>query len=132
MKFLYKIWSGYDDFEPSAIPSRRRLHGGRLRLGWGQYLDAVEADSEIWVYFFGPHRFRNGVYVKGVPDKIDRAHHAVFLRVRDFSLEEPLTDHATSARIAEVVRPATARCSCSRRNSTTRRCAQLRRRRPAV
>lgn len=102
MKFLFKIWSNYDGFTPSAIPDRR-LAGGMLRLGWERYIESVEPDSEIWVYFFGGHRFDNGVYIKGVPDEIDVDRREVLLRIREFSTVEPLTDEETSARIANVV-----------------------------
>jgi hypothetical protein len=62
LKFLFKIWSGYDGFRPAEIPNRQ-LPGGLLRLGWGRYIEAVELGTEVWVYFHGPHAFENGVYV---------------------------------------------------------------------
>lgn len=103
MKFIYKVWSNYDGFTPSEIP-RRRLPGGALRLGWRHYIESVERDSEIWVYFHGRHRFENGVYIKGVPDEVDIDAREVLLRVREYSTDEPLTDDETSALVAEVVR----------------------------
>src|SRR6185437_14762931 len=40
LKFLYKIYSGFDEFYPSRIPER--LHKGkRLVLWWKRYLSSV-------------------------------------------------------------------------------------------
>ena len=53
MKFLYKIWSGYNRFTPREIP--KRLQPGKtLALGWRRYIDSVEEGHEVWVYFHGP------------------------------------------------------------------------------
>lgn len=102
MKFLYKVWSNYDGFTPAQIPARR-LPGGLLELGWDRYIESVEQNSEVWVYFFGRHAFEPGVYVKGVPHTIDLAGKRVLLRVRQVSTTSPLTDAKTSARIREVI-----------------------------
>ena len=102
MKFLYKIWSGYDGFTPSVIPERRRP-GGLLELGWARYIESVEKGSEVWVYFFGRHAFTDGVYVKGAVHTVDIVGRRVLLRVRQVSTSEPLTDATTSARIREIV-----------------------------
>ena len=101
MRFLYKIHSGYDGFRPAVIP--RRMHDGRLRLGWRHYIDVVEKGWECWVYFHGPHRFENGVYVEGIVDAIDLHASAVSLRVRRSSTTTPITTQEISRRAAEVV-----------------------------
>ena len=101
MRFLYKIHSGYDGFRPAVLPQRMR--DGRLRLGWRHYIDAVEKGWECWVYFHGPHRFDNGVYVKGIVAAIDLPASEVHLRVREHSTERPITARDVSARVAEVV-----------------------------
>ena len=105
MKFLYKIWSGYDRFTPREIAVRQEA-GGLLRLGWARYIEAVDRGTEIWVYFHGPHAFDNGVYIKGVAHTVDVAAREVLLRIRQSSpsTTEPLTDADTSAEIADVVR----------------------------
>jgi predicted amidophosphoribosyltransferase len=103
MKFIYKIWSGYDGFVPAAIPERR-LPGGYLRLGWDRYITAVEPGADIWVYFFGSQRFVNGVYVKGVAHEVDVAMREVILQIRESATDVPLTDTETSRHIAETVR----------------------------
>lgn len=103
MKFLYKIHSGYDGFRPAVIPQRMR--DGRLRLGWRHYIDAVEKGWECWVYFHGPHRFDNGVYVKGLVADVDLGAGEVSLRVREHSTARPITPPDVSARVAEVVAP---------------------------
>lgn len=103
MKFLYKIYSGYDGFRPAVIP--RRMQEGRLRLGWRHYIDAVEKGWECWVYFHGPHRFENGVYVKGIVDDVDLVASAVSLRVREHGTARPITPEETSRRVAQVVAP---------------------------
>lgn len=102
MKFLYKIHSGFDGFSPNRIPDRL-LPGGRLRLGWDTYLDEVEKGDEVWVYFHGPHRFHSGVYAKGLVTHVDRGTRGVFIKPRESSVKEPLTDSATSQRVAEAV-----------------------------
>jgi hypothetical protein len=103
VKFLYKIWSGYDSFTPAAIPVRRES-SGLLRLGWERYIEAVEPYSEVWVYFFGRHAFENGVYVKGVAHTVDVDRAEVLLRMRQYSTARPLTDAATNAHIAQLVK----------------------------
>ena len=103
MKFLYKIHSGYDGFRPAVIP--QRMETGRLRLGWRHYIDTVEKGWECWVYFHGPHRFENGVYVKGIVDQIDLAAGEVSLRVREHGTERPITPCEISRRVANVVAP---------------------------
>lgn len=102
MKFLYKVWSNYDGFTPAHVPARQ-LPGGLLRLGWARYIESVERGSEVWVYFFGSHAFENGVYVKGVAQTVDVDAGEVLLRVQQASIQEPLTDAAATARIAQVV-----------------------------
>lgn len=102
MKFLYKIWSGYDGFAPRRLPDR--LIGGKdLTLGWHKYIDSVERGNEVWIYFYGPHRFTPGVYVRGFVRTVDPDHNRVVLRVRKASSENPLTDAETSDRIGQVV-----------------------------
>lgn len=102
MKFLYKIWSGYDGFTPAAIPGR--LQEKTLVLNWKHYIDSVEEGHEVWVYFFGPRVRPAGVYVKGFVQSIDTAGRAVHLRVRESSTDRPLTDAPTSERIAGIVK----------------------------
>lgn len=102
MKFLYKIWSGYDGFRPSVIPSRAD-HRDRLTLGWHHYIDVLEKGAEVWVYFHGPHAFQRGVYVKGFVQEIDPSQNQVLLRMREWSTDEPLADAATNALVADAV-----------------------------
>lgn len=104
MKFLFKIWSNFDGFVPAEIPNRRQPNG-QILLGWTRYIESVERGTEIWVYFHGRHRFENGVYLKGVAQKVDLAKHQASIRIRKVSTDRPLTDDATSERIAEVVAP---------------------------
>jgi len=101
LRFLYKIHSGYDGFRPAVIP--QRMHDGRLRLRWRHYIDVVEKGWECWVYFHGPHRFENGVYVEGIVDAIDLEASAVSLRVRKSSTTAPITSQEISRKVAEVV-----------------------------
>lgn len=103
MKFLYKIYSRYDGFTPQRIPARM-VDGAYLRLGWQRYLDVVNLGNEVWVYFHGPHNFENGVYVKGIVSKIDADARALFIRVREYRTDRPLTDAATTLRVADAVR----------------------------
>ncbi|MBV9925680.1 MAG: hypothetical protein JOZ96_11735 [Acidobacteria bacterium] len=103
MKFLYKIYSGYNGFTPGRIP-QRLLSGSQLRLGWRRYIDVVDVGNEVWVYFHGPHRFAHGVYVKGIVSKIDVDEQNVFIRTREYRTDRPLTDAATTRRVAEAVR----------------------------
>ncbi len=102
LRWLYKIHSNYDGFRPVVIPDRM-LDGDLLHLGWKRYLDEVEIGAEVWIYFHGRHRFDNGVYVKGIIREVDRDGESVLLRVREYSTTKPLTDSATSARVAAVV-----------------------------
>lgn len=104
MRFLYKIYSGYDGFSPRRIPDRT-LAGGLLSLGWTRYSDVLELGYEVWVYFHGPGVPVPGVYAKGFVKAVDLEEQQVFLKVREFSTDAPLTSPAMSARVAEAVRP---------------------------
>ena len=101
MRFLYKIHSGYDGFRPAVLPERMRE--GRLRLRWRHYIDVVELGWECWVYFHGPHKFKNGVYAKGIVDKVDLDAHEVRLRLSKYSTASPITRRETSKKVAEVI-----------------------------
>ncbi len=104
MNFIYKIYSGYDGFQPKRIPDR--LTGGRyLLLGWKRYLDEVEIGDEVWIYFYGPHEFEPGVYIKGRVATINvNVDKEVQLRVYNYDTSSPLTDKKNSGRIAAIVR----------------------------
>jgi len=103
MNFIYKVYSGYDGFQPKRIPGR--LTDGRyLLLSWKRYLDEVEVGDEVWIYFHGPHEFEPGVYIKGRVAAIDiNADKEVRLRVYNYDTSSPLTDDKRSARIAAIV-----------------------------
>ncbi|HUW44710.1 MAG TPA: hypothetical protein VMW50_02830 [Dehalococcoidia bacterium] len=101
MNFIYKIYSGYDGFQPKRIPERladRRY----LSLGWKRYLDEVDVGNEVWVYFHGPHGFEPGVYIKGRVAAINPDAEEVRLRVYKYDTSSPLTDHRTSAHVAAI------------------------------
>jgi len=102
MKFLHKIWSGYDGFTPQQIP--KRLHRNILPLGWGRYIDSVEEGHEVWVYFHGPGVAPFGVYAKGFVQSTDTAGGRVHLRVREDAADRSLTDSETSERIAGIIK----------------------------
>src|SRR2546426_1780373 len=101
-RFLYKIWSRYDGFTPTRIPDRGDDRG-RLILGWTRYIDVIEVGAEVWVYFYGPHAFRPGVYVKGFVDEIVPKTCRVYLKIREFSTTLPLTDETVNKQVAEAV-----------------------------
>ena len=103
MRFLYKIHSGYDGFRPAVIPER--MEDGRIRLGWRHYIDIVERGWECWVYFRGPHRFEDGVYLAGIVDSIDLETNEVRLRVRDHDTQAPIVRGASAKVVAEIVAP---------------------------
>lgn len=103
MKFLYKIYSGYDGFTPSRIGERATANGKRLRLGWNKYLDVVSIQDEVWVYFHGPQRFENGVYIIGSITAIDFNAKSIEISLRRVSEHQPLTDAATSDNVAGLV-----------------------------
>ncbi len=132
MKFLYKIYSAYDGFTPRRI-SERMLQRNLLRLGWTHYLGSVEEGREVWLYFHGPHVFEDGVYVKGFIHSIDIEAQCVFLRVREYATDRPLTDPDETIRVAEVVAPKgrqiflfpeewTLSPECTRENCMARKC----------
>ncbi|MCL4796463.1 MAG: hypothetical protein KJZ84_18005 [Bryobacteraceae bacterium] len=102
MKFLYKIWSGFDGFQPRRI-GERLVNGKDLALSWKRYIDAVDVGDEVWVYFHGPHRFTPGVYANGFVSEIDVGSSLVRLRVRKYTETQPLTDPDTSERIGRTV-----------------------------
>ena len=81
MKFLYKIWSDYDGFQPKCIPERV-VDNEYLILNWKQYLDVAEIGAEVWVYFHGRHNFEPGVYAKGRIVEIDPQEFSIKLKVQ--------------------------------------------------
>jgi predicted amidophosphoribosyltransferase len=102
VKFLYKIWSGYDGFQPRRIPERI-IDGKDVDLGWERYIDSVDVGHEVWVYFYGPHRYTPGVYVTGFVKQVHPDENRVRIRVRSYSTDKPLTDAKTSERIGNAV-----------------------------
>lgn len=102
LRFLFKIHSGYDGFRPAVIEKRLDADG-LVPLGWHRYFDDAERGSEVWVYFHGPHKFENGVYIKGVVQRRDPATSTVYLRPTEYSTQTPLTDAATVERVASAV-----------------------------
>ena len=101
MKFLYKIYSGYDGFRPAVLPNR--TEDRRLRLGWRHYIDVVEKGWECWVHCDGPHKFENGVYAKGIVDGIDLQACEIGLRVREYRTDRPIKSCEVSKKLATVV-----------------------------
>jgi hypothetical protein len=105
LKFLYKINSRYDGFQPARIPER--LEADReLRLAWDRYVESVEEGSEVWVYFKGPHNFEPGIYVRGLVASIDVDGAEVMLGDLKYSTDTPLSDvgdPATTGHIALAV-----------------------------
>lgn len=103
MKFVYKIWSGYDGFTPSKI-EERMSKSGLLELSWIHYIDHLEKGNEIWIYFYGPGSFEPGVYVKGRAHRIDPDAQVVTLQVSKRSLGRPLAMGEMAERIGELVK----------------------------
>ena len=101
MRFLFKIYSGYDGFRPAVIPDR--IEDGLVPLGWKKYFDDAEKGAEVWVYFHGPHRFTPGVYIFGRIAEKDPETKTVYLRCTRYSTDVPLTNPETSARVAAEV-----------------------------
>jgi len=102
LKFLYKISSGFDQFQPRKIPSKI-LDGKNLELSWKRYIDSVEVGDEVWVYFFGPHAFTPGVYVNGVVNQVRVNESKLRIRIRSYSTDKPLTNATTSEQIRKTV-----------------------------
>jgi hypothetical protein len=106
LNFVFKINSGYGGpggrFTPAKIPER--LEGGTsIDLGWTHYIDAVDEDDVVWIYFLGPQRYANGVYAIGHVVEIDPTERRVGVEIDRYSATEPLTDTATSNRLSEIV-----------------------------
>lgn len=104
MRWLYKIWGGYDGFRPSEIP-RRLLPGDELQLGWAPYADAAELGDEVWVWFFEGKRFTPGVYAKGIIQAIDPVEHELVLQTHEWNDTTPLTSDKDNQRLAQIVKP---------------------------
>lgn len=101
MRFVYKINSAYDGFQPNKLP--KRMQGRSLLLGWKRYVDSVDVGDEVLVYFLGPHRFVDGVYVRGVAQEVDFEARTVLLRVVRLSTDKPLSLWPTSTELAALV-----------------------------
>ena len=103
MRFLYKIYSNYDGFQPAEIENR--MNGNSLTLLWKHYIDAVQKGWDCWIYFMGSHKFKNGVYIKGTVERVDLNSSTVQLRVREYDQFNPLTSHDLAKAISVIVRP---------------------------
>lgn len=103
MKYIYKVYSGYDGFTPRRLPDRL-LAGGLLRLGWRRYVDTVEVGDEVWVYFFGPGVPEPAVYARGRVRSVDLENTSALIRVFESSSEAPLSEAALSTEMAALVR----------------------------
>lgn len=101
MRFIYKIHSAYDGFQPRKLPLR--MQGRSLLLGWKRYVDSVELGDEILVYFRGPHRFVDGVYARGTAAKIDYEARTVLLSVLQLSTDKPLNVLPHTTELAALV-----------------------------
>jgi hypothetical protein len=105
VRWLYKIWSGWDDkFRPSEIP-HRLFPGGELSLGWAKYADVAEPGDDVWVWFYEGNRFPAGVYVKGIVESVDPAAQQLILQTQVWSSTSPLTTPAENELLAQVVAP---------------------------
>jgi hypothetical protein len=104
VRWLYKIWSGYDGFRPNQIP-RRLAPGGELNLGWARYADVAEPGDDVWVWFYGPGSFIPGVYVKGIAESIDPVAQQLVLQTQRWSATGPLTSATENAMLAPIVAP---------------------------
>jgi hypothetical protein len=106
LNFLFKINSGFSGpggrFTPSRI-AERLINGKYLDLGWKRYLDAVDKGDSVWIYFKGPQDYIPGVYAMGRVAAIDRATRHVRVRITIWRDTAPLTDRATTARVAAEV-----------------------------
>jgi hypothetical protein len=101
VKYVFKINSGYDGFTPARLPDRTT--DGILRLGWDRYLDEVNPDDEVWVYFKGPHRFEPGVYARGRVRSIDRSARSVYLRLFEHAIDAPIVGGGVAERLAAII-----------------------------
>ncbi len=104
MRWLYKIWSGYDGFRPAQIPARLKS-GGELDLGWAKYADVTEPGDDVWVFFYEGNRFTAGVYAKGIVESIDPVAHRLVLQTQDWNADVPLTTPEENDFLLRVVAP---------------------------
>jgi hypothetical protein len=102
VRFAYKIWSRYNGFTPDEIPVRME-RGKVLRLGWSRYIDQVEKGTEVWIHFFGPDEFVDGVYVYGTVRDVDLDGYEITLKVDEFSTTKPLTEPPISEAVSAIV-----------------------------
>jgi hypothetical protein len=92
LRFPFKINSSYDGFTPSEIPGRVKRR--RLELGWRNYIEDVDKGDDVWIYFKGPHKFENGVYVKGRVADLALDRYRVWLHVDEYATDRPLLSDA--------------------------------------
>lgn len=103
MRFVYKIHSGYDGFTPLRIPDRM-IDGDKLELGWGKYIDEVTKGDEVWIYFKGPHKFVEGIYLRGTVKQIQREKSIVVLKIMKDSMDRPLEESRIKDLVSKVPR----------------------------
>jgi hypothetical protein len=102
--YVYKIWSGYDGFAPSKIAARVHEEDF-LDLSWSHYIDVVEEDDDVWVFFKGARGFAPGIYAKGVVYSSDTAAGRVTLRLTERSQSVPIVSGALNDYIENLVQP---------------------------
>ncbi len=103
MKFVYKIYSGYDGFTPLELGTRI-LPGKQLKLMWNRYVDELHMRDEVWIYFHGPHSFTNGVYAKGKVSKVNYGRGIAHVKLSRYSTDHPIISPENSERVAQLVR----------------------------
>lgn len=102
MRWLYKIWSGYNGFRPAKIPTRLSS-GGELLLGWAKYADVAEPGDDVWVWFYEGDRFTPGIYVKGIVESVDPVRQQLVLQTQEWSSDRPLTTPTENTALAPLL-----------------------------
>jgi hypothetical protein len=103
-RFVYKLHTSTDGFQPQSLPAHLSVDD-RLALRWSLCALAPRPGDEVWVHFRAPPHLREGVYVTGVVESIDRAAAEVVVRIHERAIEEPLDDPAVTRALARL--PAT-------------------------
>lgn len=100
MVFVYKINTRYGGLTPRRFVERM-TDDMTASVGWRHYIDQVELNDEVWLFFLGD--VVPGVYGVATVASVDVATGRVDLRFTEFDPESPVLTGADARRVVRLV-----------------------------
>ncbi len=100
MVFVYKVNTRYDGLTPARFVERM-TDNMTASVGWRHYIDDVELNDEVWMFFLGD--VTPGVYGLATVASVDVATGHVDLRFSRFDPESPVLTGPEARRVVHLV-----------------------------